>query len=61
MTAEQYRYPYLDSSVFIAWMKREIADGIDRKRVADHILRAAEKGIYRICISALTIAEVRQG
>ena len=60
MTAEQYRYPYLDSSVFIAWLKGEIADGVDRKRVADHILRAAESGIHRICISALTIAEVHK-
>ena len=23
MSAEQYRYPYLDSSVFIAWLKGE--------------------------------------
>lgn len=60
MTVEQYRYPYLDSSVFIAWLKGEIANGVNRKRVADHILRAAENGIYRICISALTIAEVHK-
>lgn len=61
MTAERYRYPYLDSSVFIAWLKGEIANGIDRQRVAEHILRAAESGIHRICISALTIAEVHKG
>ena len=30
MTAE-YRYPYLDSSVFIAWLKGEIVNGVDRK------------------------------
>lgn len=60
MTAEQYRYPYLDSSVFIAWLKGEIVDGIDRKRIAEHILRAAERGVYRLCISALTIAEVHK-
>lgn len=60
MTAEQYGYPYLDSSVFIAWLKGAIVDGIDRKRVAEHILRAAESGVYRLCISALTIAEVHK-
>ena len=38
MTAEQYRYPYLDSSVFIAWLKGEVVRGVDRKEVADHIL-----------------------
>jgi hypothetical protein len=24
VTAEQYRYPYLDSSVFIAWLKLDL-------------------------------------
>ena len=35
MTAEQYRYPYLDSSVFIAWLKGELANGVDRKRESE--------------------------
>ena len=39
MTPEQYRYPYLDSSVFIAWLKGEFVQGVDRKEVADHIPR----------------------
>ena len=37
MTAEQYRYPYLDSSVFIAWLKGEVVKDVDRK---DHRRRA---------------------
>ena len=60
MTAEQYRYPYLDSSVFIAWLKGEFVKGVDRKEVADHILGSAERGTYRVCISALTLAEVHK-
>ena len=31
MTAEQYRYPYLDSSVFIAWLKGEVVKDVDRE------------------------------
>ena len=60
MTAEQYRYPYLDSSVFIAWLKGEFVQGVDRKEVADHILGSAKRGKFRICISALTLAEVHK-
>ena len=60
MTAEQYRYPYLDSSVFIAWLKGELVNGVDRKEVADHILGSAKRGTFRICISALTLAEVHK-
>jgi predicted nucleic acid-binding protein len=60
VTAEQYRYPYLDSSVFIAWLKGEVVKDVDRKDVADHILRSAERGTFRICISALTLAEVHK-
>ena len=44
MTGEQYRYPYLDSSVFIAWLKGEFVQGVDRKKVADHILGSAKRG-----------------
>lgn len=46
MTAEQYRYPYLDSSVFIAWLKGELVNGVDRKEVADHILGSAKRGTF---------------
>lgn len=31
MTAEQYRSPYLDSSVFIAWLKGEVVKDVDRE------------------------------
>ncbi len=60
MTAEQYRYPYLDSSVFIAWLKGELVNGVDRKEVADQILGSAKRETFRICISALTLAEVHK-
>ena len=60
MRAERYERPYLDSSVFIAWLKGEISKGVDRKRIAAHILRNAELGAFRICISALTLAEVHK-
>ena len=60
MSAERYEKPYLDSSVFIAWLKGEVAKGVDRKQVAEHILRNAEHSLFRICISALTLAEVHK-
>ena len=58
--ADQYQNPYLDSSVFIAWIKGEVVNGVDRKDIADHILGLAEKGTFKINISALTLAEVHK-
>lgn len=58
--ADQYQKPYIDSSVFIGWIKGEVIDGVDRKAVADHILYLAESKTYRITISALTLAEVHK-
>lgn len=46
----------MDSSVFIAWLKGEVVNGVDRKDVADHILGSAKRETFRICISALTLA-----
>ena len=40
--------------------ERGISKGVDRKRIAAHILRHAELGAFRICISALTLAEVHK-
>ena len=58
--ADQYQNPYVDSSVFIAWIKGEVVNGVDRKDIADHILGLAEKGTFKINISALTLAEVQK-
>lgn len=55
-----YRKPYVDSSVFIGWIQGEIIDGVDREDIASHILRQAERGIFRIAISAWTLAEVHK-
>lgn len=60
MGVDKYLSPYVDSSVFIAWLNREVVGGIDRYAVADHIIQAAEAGDYRIYISALTLAEVHK-
>jgi predicted nucleic acid-binding protein len=57
---DHYQNPYLDSSVFIAWIKGEVANGVDRKDIADHILGLAEKGTFRINTSAFTLAEVHK-
>lgn len=59
--AEQYRQPYLDSSVFIAWIKGEVRGDVDRKAIVNHILHLAERGNYQVFISALTLAEVHKG
>ena len=61
MTSHQYKYPYLDSSVFISWIKGENnINGIDRKDITDHILKLAERREFKICASALTLAEVHK-
>ncbi len=58
---DQYQYPYLDSDVWIGWIKGEVTkDGTDRGRIADHILDLAERGEFRICISSLTLPEVHR-
>lgn len=56
--AEVYRYPCLDSPVFIAWLKGEVIDGIDRKLIADQVFNLARRGVFRIVISSFVIAEV---
>lgn len=53
---EQYKKPYLDSSVFIGWIKNEQEQG--RGRIGEHILKLAEAGTYQIYTAALTLAEV---
>ena len=57
---EQYRYPYLDSSAFIAWIKNEVIGGVQRKPIIDHILRLAARGTFRIGTSTLTLVEVHK-
>jgi len=59
--ADEYTRPYLDSSVFIAWLRGEThTNGVNRKAIADHILDEAKAGKYPIIISALTFAEVHK-
>jgi predicted nucleic acid-binding protein len=57
---EQYKQPYLDSSVFVAWVRKpdEIVKGINRREIADHIFKIAEAGTFKIYTSSLTLAEV---
>ena len=56
----QYLKPYLESSVFIAWIKREFNNGIDCEKTVDHILTLAKDGLYRIVTSSWTLAEVHK-
>jgi predicted nucleic acid-binding protein len=67
--ADFYKKPYLDSGVFIAWIKgerikRRDASGqeeiVDRGKIGEHILTLAEKQLFPVIISALTIAEVHK-
>jgi predicted nucleic acid-binding protein len=55
-----YARPYLDASVFIAWVKGEVVDGVDRADIVEHILTLAQRGAYKVHTSALTLAEVHQ-
>jgi predicted nucleic acid-binding protein len=69
--AEQYKKPYLESSVFIAWIKGESipqtdADGKvigheERANIAKHILSLAEAGQFHVYTSSITITEVHKG
>ena len=58
--ADQYVAPYLDSNVWLGWIKGETVRGIDRAEIADHILSMAEppRRLFRIYTSTLTLAEV---
>ena len=69
MAEHIYKRPYLDSGVFIAWIKGEVitekgSDGkpviVDRGKIGEHVLTEAEQGQYLIIISALTFAEVHK-
>ena len=61
-----YKRPYLDSSVFIGWIKGEqikatdTGQVVDRGKIGTHILTQAEDGQFPIVISSLTIAEVHK-
>ena len=60
MVAERYKKPYFDSSVFLAWIKKEVVNGVNRRTPADHILTLAENGNITIITSTLTLAEVHK-
>ena len=69
--AEQHRKPYLESSVFIAWIKGESIPQTDaegkeigrenRAEIAKHILSLAEAGQFHVYTSSITITEVHKG
>ncbi len=56
----KYARPYLDSSVWISWLKGDIRDGVDRKAIVSDILRAAERGDFKVYVSAFSLAEVHK-
>lgn len=53
-----YQRPYLESSVFIALIKGEVINTIDRGEIAQHILDDASAGRWPIFTSTFTLAEV---
>lgn len=56
-----YRHPYVEASVFIAYIKGEMkgpAKDQNARQIFDSILDAAKSGAFQIVTSALTIAEV---
>lgn len=57
-----YVRPYLDSSVFLGWVKNppEIVNGVNRQDVGRHVMSLAEKGKYEIYTSTFTLAEVHK-
>jgi predicted nucleic acid-binding protein len=55
-----YLKPYLDSSVFIAWIRGEEKDGVKRYEIVEHIMNDASDGKHPIIISGWTFAEVHK-
>lgn len=61
-----YTRPYLDASVFIAWIQNEVVERVrngvretvNRVDIAQHVLTLAEHGHYTIYTSTITYAEV---
>jgi hypothetical protein len=59
-----YVRPYLDSAVFISWLKDadmgRLADGTtaDRHPISSRILQDAQDNMYQVVTSYFTIAEV---
>ena len=63
MVNNRFLRPYLDSSVFFAWVKQEdipAAGGLPRWEIVGRIFREAEAGQYPIYTSVAAIAEVRR-
>lgn len=64
MTNGPYNKPYIESSVFIAFIKGEKTQGPNHDQDAETILRciidAARNGAFKIITSSLTIAEVHK-
>lgn len=66
LQAHPYKRPYVDSSVFIAWIKgekikeRRTGKTIDRGQIGEYVLTQAEQSQFPIVISSLTIAEVHK-
>jgi predicted nucleic acid-binding protein len=59
--ADPYQRPYLDSNVFIAFVKKEEdVGGVNRYAIARHVLTQAAHGRYLIYTSTLTLAEVHK-
>lgn len=56
----QYRKPYAESSLFIAWIEGEVVRGIDRAAIGRHFLRLAQDGVYKVHTSTWTMAEVHK-
>jgi len=53
-----YKMPYLDSSVFISWIKGEVIDGVKRGEISNHVLDLAQRKTYKLYISSFVLAEV---
>jgi predicted nucleic acid-binding protein len=57
---EVYTKPYVDSSVWLGWIKDQKYNGISGKDVFEHILFQAKKGDFKIHTSSATLAEVHK-
>jgi len=58
--ATNYKHPYLETTVWLGWIKGEICEGVDRKHMMDDILSHAARGEYPVHTSTITLTEVRK-
>lgn len=57
MSSRPWARPYVESTVFISWLRGEAAEG-ENAKISSHLLGMGDLGRYKIITSYLTLVEV---